>query len=155
MSSPALGSPINGHVMEDDENNSHIPPQRSRSHSDASNRSVTPSHRPSPMRSVRGASDGANNISDDDRMSESQQSSADDASHDADFEIRNDAPSPQDHDDEETRGRASSSDSNQTSKRKASFDEEEYMRANPELYGLRRSVWHPRPVKIFHLFHWR
>lgn len=142
MSSPALGSPINGHVIADDTNDSHTLAQRPRSHSDASNGSVTPSHRPSPMRSVRGASDGADNISDAGRMSESEQSSADDASHDADFEMHQDPPSPQDHDDE-PRPRASSSDSNQASKRKASFEEEEYIRANPELYGLRRSVWLP------------
>ncbi len=154
MSSPALGSPINGHVTEEDVNDSHTLAQRPRSNSDVSNRSVTPSHRLSPTASARDASDGANNVFDDDRMSEGEESSADDASHDADFEMRNDAPSPPDHE-AEPRGRASSSDSNQTSKRKASLDEEEYIRANPELYGLRRSVWNPRHVKIFHHVHWR
>lgn len=154
MSSPALGSPINGHVTEDDENDSHNPTQRFRSNSDASNRSLTPSQQPSPVESFRGVSHGANKISDDDRMSESADSSADDASHDADYEVHNEPPSPKDHD-AEPRGRASSSDSNQASKRKASVDEEEYIRANPELYGLRRSVCYPCHVKIFHLPHWR
>lgn len=149
MSSPALGSPINGHMVADDAVNSHILAQRRRSDSDASNRSVTPSHPASPMGSIRGASDGANHTFDGDRMSESEESSADDASHDADFEMQHDAPSPTDHDDE-PRGRASSSDSTQAPKRKASFDEEEYIRANPELYGLRRSVRHFDPVKNFH-----
>lgn len=95
------------------------------------------------MGSNRGVSGVANNISDEDRMSESGESSADDASHDADFEMNNDLPSPHDQNDE-PRGRASSTDSNQGSKRKASRDEEKYIRANPELYGLRRSVRHPR-----------
>lgn len=153
MSSPALGSPVNGHAIADDEIDSHILADRRRADSDASDRSVTPSHQPSPMASVRATDDGANNMSDGDPMSESEQSSADDASHDADFEMQNDLPSPQDHDDE-PRGRESSTDSHQASKRKASFDEEEYIRANPELYGLRRSVSHAQPLKNFHPGHW-
>lgn len=151
MSSPALGSPINGHITADDANTSSIIVDRHRSASPASNGSRPPSRPTSPSNSIREPRDVANHLSDDDRMSESAGSSPGDASHDADFDMEESAPSPRDDHDHDHRlvDRASSSDSISAPKRKAEFDEEEYIRANPELYGLRRSVLQPRAVKIF------
>jgi chromodomain-helicase-DNA-binding protein 1 len=84
-------------------------------------------------------------------MSESDGSSPGDASHDGDFDMEESAPSPPDHEEHEHHQleRASSSDSIANTKRKAEFDEEEYIRANPELYGLRRSVLQSCAAKIF------
>lgn len=61
----------------------------------------------------------------------------DNASEDADFDGQ---PSPQSQPDETMDDRPSSSDSNRAPKRKAAVVEDDFMRANPELYGLRRSV---------------
>lgn len=85
-------------------------------------------------------------------MSESDGSSPGNASHDGDFDMEESAPSPRDHEHAEHHqlDRASSSDSITNTKRKSEFDEEEYIRANPELYGLRRSVLQLSAAKIFH-----
>lgn len=70
----------------------------------------------------------------------------DDASADADFDM---ADSPQSAQNESENDRPSSSNgSRQASKRKGTTgNEDEYMRENPELYGLRRSV---RQVSFLH-----
>ena len=61
------------------------------------------------------------------------------ASDDADFDMEDDLPSPQT--DGAANGAASSSQaSSRAAKRKAGTGEDEYIKANPELYGLRRSV---------------
>ena len=89
-------------------------------------------------------------------MSESQQSSADDASHDADFEIRKDAPSPQEHDDEETRGRASFQRLESNIQAKSVIRRRRVHESQPGALLVYAVVYgHPRPVKNFHLFHWR
>jgi chromodomain-helicase-DNA-binding protein 1 len=82
-------------------------------------------------------------------MSESDASADDNASDDGDFDMQQSSPSQ--HEDQEelealddgipTITRASSSDSSRPAKRKAKIEEDEYIMANPELYGLRRSVW--------------
>lgn len=104
-----------------------------------------PSDRPLSPVATNMTEDVADMHVDDDRMSESANSSDQDASHDADFEMQESAPSDQDdHDDlMPTPTRASSTDSNRTAKRKAPVDEDDFIRANPELYGLRRSVINP------------
>lgn len=70
-------------------------------------------------------------------MSESDNASEDNASDDGDFDMEESIPSQHDDAEEE---RASSIDSNRVPKRKAAVAEDEYIKANPELYGLRRSV---------------
>lgn len=70
-------------------------------------------------------------------MQDSDGSDEDNASDDGDFDMQ---PSPASHHEEAADDRASSSDSNRGSKRKAPVDDEDYIKANPELYGLRRSV---------------
>lgn len=60
------------------------------------------------------------------------------ASEDADFDMEDSpAPSQSDAHHEET---STSNSSRRAPKRKVTADEEDYMRENPELYGLRRSV---------------
>lgn len=84
-------------------------------------------------------------------MSESEASPDDNASDDADFDMQQSSPSHHDdHDDLEvldegipTPTRASSSESSRPAKRKANVEEDEFIKANPELYGLRRSVRRP------------
>lgn len=68
-------------------------------------------------------------------------SSDEDAPNDGDFDDAGDAPSPGSNDDQ-IEAAVSSDDSRTAAKRKAgpSLEEEDYIRENPELYGLRRSV---------------
>jgi chromodomain-helicase-DNA-binding protein 1 len=70
-------------------------------------------------------------------MSESEQSTPDNADEDGDFDMQESLPSQHD---ETAEDHASSTDSNRASKRKAPMGEDDYIKANPELYGLRRSV---------------
>jgi chromodomain-helicase-DNA-binding protein 1 len=72
-------------------------------------------------------------------VDEGSEPSDDDASADADFDMDDSPQSPQsDQDDDEP---SPANGSRQPSKRKAPTSaEEEFMRENPELYGLRRSV---------------
>lgn len=91
--------------------------------------------------------DGANDgmFSDDDAvhdMATSELDEDDDApgEEDADFDMESPPPrqvDAMDHD------RSSSESSSRPGKRKADVDDEEYMKQNPELYGLRRSVQSP------------
>lgn len=87
------------------------------------------------------SSDDANHDShiaqDDTHQSASEQSSDDNASDDGDFDMEESLPSQNE---DAAEDHASSTDSNQTSKRKAPVEEDEFIKANPELYGLRRSV---------------
>ncbi|KAI0177130.1 SNF2 super family protein [Pestalotiopsis sp. NC0098] len=68
---------------------------------------------------------------------ESSASDNDDPADDADFDIE-DSPAPS-HSDGAQDERSASNSSRQSNKRKATNDEEDYIKANPELYGLRRS----------------
>ncbi|PFH58256.1 hypothetical protein XA68_13973 [Ophiocordyceps unilateralis] len=67
-----------------------------------------------------------------------QASSRADASDDADFEMQDSAPSQ--HDDGSGQVHESSIDSSRPPKRKSPVAEEEFIKANPALYGLRRST---------------
>jgi chromodomain-helicase-DNA-binding protein 1 len=69
------------------------------------------------------------------------ESSEDDASDDQDFQDQDSAAAAEESEMEEHDSRSSSLYSRRTGKRKrAAAMEDEYMNANPELYGLRRSV---------------
>lgn len=73
-------------------------------------------------------------------------SSDEDAPNDGDFDDVADAPSPASNEDH-IEAAVSSDDSRTASKRKAGPGlEEEYIRENPELYGLRRSVRYQGPA---------
>lgn len=116
---------------------------------DANDELDGPSERPLSPVATNITDDVANNHIHDDRMSESAHSSDEDASHDPDFEMQESpASEPENHDDNNDEDdlmptRASSTDSNRAGKRKAPAEEDDYIRANPELYGLRRSVITP------------
>lgn len=60
------------------------------------------------------------------------------ASDDADFDMDDDVVNPQS--DGVADARSISGDSQTSNKRKATLEEDDYIKANPELYGLRRSV---------------
>ena len=105
--------------------------------------------RPSP--SPRPAANGSSRqvqLDENDVLSESDASADDNASEDGDFDMQQSSPSRHDdHDDLEiiddtvpSPTRASSSESSRPVKRKANVEEDEFIKANPELYGLRRSV---------------
>lgn len=80
-------------------------------------------------------------------MATSEMDESEDASGEEDADFSEDM-SPAEDMDGVTAHNASSSSSEHSSrsrKRKASFDDDEYIKANPELYGLRRSVCLPSP----------
>ncbi|KAF7547886.1 hypothetical protein G7046_g8864 [Stylonectria norvegica] len=136
MSTPTLGGPSNGRLSPDDgtdsihDNGGHL------SESDDSEAHQSPEHRPSPSPSDD-ANDISNNIANGAHVSESNASSDDNASQDGDFDMEESLPSQNDDPVEEP---ASSSDSDRAPKRKVPVGEDEFMKANPELYGLRRST---------------
>lgn len=87
--------------------------------------------------SISNDQDELNGVDEGNDVEESDVPTPDNASEDADFDVQ---PSPQSQPDEAMEDRPSSSDSNRAPKRKAAVVEDDFMRANPELYGLRRSV---------------
>lgn len=152
MSSPSEGDPSNGNLSPDDSMTFSAAADLQGNESDISEglgAPHSPSEHPSPSRSDAEASndEAANHVDVDHHMSESEESSVADASDDGDFDMQATSPSQRGNDEEDdnededdvTAGRASSSDSARAPKRKAPV-EDEYMKANPELYGLRRSV---------------
>ena len=125
----------NGHVSELDDDRLKPSPQPPRSESELSDLNDLPS---------------AQYDEEDDAPADDD---ADDAIHDED----EDAPGEEDADfDQETPppeaadgiryDRSSSDDSLRPGRRKTDIDDEEYMKQNPELYGLRRSVRVPDPA---------
>ena len=149
MSSPATGGPANGHLSPDDAMDSTLV-TRSRQSDEAlsgAQGDSEPTRFASPLNAPNGSTSHVR-LDDNDAMSESQSSSDDNMSEDADFDMQQSSPSNHDmHSELEvpddlapTPTRASSSDSVRPVKRKAHVEEDEYIKANPELYGLRRSV---------------
>lgn len=136
MSTPPLGGPSNGHLSPGHEMGISLEIETHRSDSDSPEPHNYPSNRSSPSPSDD-ANDISNHIDNDVQMSESDNASQDNASDDGDFDMEESIPSQHEDAEEE---RASSTDSNRVPKRKAAVREDEYMKANPELYGLRRSV---------------
>jgi chromodomain-helicase-DNA-binding protein 1 len=90
----------------------------------------------------------SNHASEDREYSDSDGSSAGNASEDADFDMQASVASQHDADGEPDRD--SSPASSRPSKRKPAIVEEDYMRENPELYGLRRSVRFPKHNEMRH-----
>lgn len=142
MSSPSEDGPTNGH-------RSPSPPIEAQPTGDRrSNDSELSDARNGPPsnRSMSAADSDAEEINGADNapdMAESDPPTPDDASEDADFDMEESRPSP--HDEDAAADRPSSSDSGRGSKRKAGVAEDEFMRADPELYGLRRSVCPKKP----------
>lgn len=136
MSTPTFGDPSNGHLSAGDEISMSFD---TGDHATDSDSHDAPDHTldpPSPT-SSDDANHDSNMIQDDTHMSASEQSSEDNASDDGDFDMEESVLSQNE---DVIEDRASSTDSARTSKRKAPVEEEDYIKANPELYGLRRSV---------------
>lgn len=154
MSSPSEGDPSNGNLSPDDSMTFSVGADQQGNESDISDGLDAPNsplEQPSPSEPEASNDEAMNHADVDHHMSESEESSVADASEDGDFDMQATSPSQHgnddedDHEDEEddaTAGRASSSDSARAPKRKAPV-EDEYIKANPELYGLRRSVCPP------------
>lgn len=139
MSSPLEPGPINGFRSPQGGSPSPIVARGHQSDSDLSdvhdNAAVPVSSSPSPdPNDSTGYINGAPDFAESD-------SSGDDnnASDDADFDMDDDAASIVQSDGAGD-AHSSSNDSQRPSKRKVAAREDEYIKANPELYGLRRSV---------------
>jgi chromodomain-helicase-DNA-binding protein 1 len=142
MSSSVEQSPVNGHFSPDNDVTLPVIQAELQVDSDLSDAdepveasgSISVSHNVNPFANL----DGAGQIS-----SDSDESDNDNASEDADFDMEDSVPSPQS--DVAPEERSSSRESRRAPKRKAAVEEDEYIKANPELYGLRRSVWISKP----------
>ncbi|OAA43288.1 chromo domain-containing protein 1 [Metarhizium rileyi] len=138
MSSPVMMGPVNGHLSPDDAMNSKLDVEVDRSDTDIPDAHDSPLDASSPSASEIHPNETPSHVDEDRAFSDDDESSAGNASEDADFDIQESVASHQD--DNVERDRASSSASSRPSKRKAVVVEEDYMRENPELYGLRRST---------------
>lgn len=139
-SSPEDSSPINGHSEPVANNTSAQVPDPELSESDLSDAPAPALDADSPRSDSLDEADQTVDIGRADDFDDPSSSSQEDAPNDGDFDDAADAPSPASHEDHNEA--ATSDDSRTASKRKAApaLDDDEYMRMNPELYGLRRSV---------------
>jgi chromodomain-helicase-DNA-binding protein 1 len=127
----------NGHSSDIDENHLRPSPQLARSESELSDLNDLPTNTNvslTPQEDVDPSDDDA--IHD---MATSELDEDDDAEGEEDAEFSEQSPAPEAVDGMR-HDRLSSEDSLRPSKRKADVDDDEYMKQNPELYGLRRSV---------------
>lgn len=133
----------NGHVDDSDVDGREPSAQPTRSESELSDVNDVPPAPSAPQ---------DENHSDDDAIHDMATSSMDEdedapGEEDADYEVASPAPEPANgmrHD------RSSSEDDVRSGKRKPEIDDEEYMKQNPELYGLRRSVSASGPASPSH-----
>lgn len=139
MSTPTAGALSDGNLSPDDTMTSAAAAQRYESDDELSDGRASPVDRRSSVDAESLHEEITNDVEEDQNISESEESSPGNASEDADFDMEESQQSQHENDDIVV-DRASSSDSNRASKRKAPGEEDEYIKANPELYGLRRSV---------------
>lgn len=139
MPTPTEGGLANGHLSPEDASVSPASSERGQSEGlplDVQSPHAEPS---SPSTARDPGRDVSNDLHEDHDMSGTDgASSGGDASDDADFEMQDSAVSPRD--DGVVPDRETSVDSPRPSKRKSPVAEEDFIKANPELYGLRRSV---------------
>ncbi|KAH0601001.1 hypothetical protein MHUMG1_02002 [Metarhizium humberi] len=138
MSSPVVMGPVNGHLSPDDAMTSTVDAEVGQSDTDIPDARESPMDRSSPSASEAQPHETPDHIDEDRASSDDDGSSLDNASEDGDFDMQESVASPQDGDAEVNR--ESSPASSRPSKRKTTVAEEDYMRENPELYGLRRST---------------
>lgn len=136
MFTPPLGAHSNGHLSPGDEMNLILDNEARPTDNDSPEAYIPPSNRSSPPPSDD-ANEASNHFDNDQQMSESEAASEDNASEDADFDMEESLPSQND---DALEDHASSTDSTRAPKRKLPAAEDEFIKANPELYGLRRSV---------------
>ena len=140
MSSPAVAGPVNGHLSPGEAVSATVFVETGHSDTDLPDAHESPLHRSSPSASEEplGEPDAFRPADNDRGLSDSDESSRGNASEDADFDMHESVHSPQGGNGELDRD--SSPDSSLPSKRKAPVSEDDFIKANPELYGLRRSV---------------
>jgi chromodomain-helicase-DNA-binding protein 1 len=122
------------HDVGDDNGDAH-------SESDLSEVNDTVTARPLPSTSDdhhQSADEDENMYGEEQGANASSESDNDNPSEDADFDME-ESPAAS-HSDAAQDERSTSNDSRQSTKRKVANEEEDYINANPELYGLRRSV---------------
>ncbi|KHN96343.1 chromo domain-containing protein 1 [Metarhizium album ARSEF 1941] len=137
MSSPVVMGPVNGHMSPDDAITPPVDVEVGQSDTDISNARESPMDRSSPSTSEAQPQETPNHVDQDGASSDDDGSRPDNASDDGDFDMQESVATP--HGDAEV-DRESSPASSRPPKRKAAVAEEDYMRENPELYGLRRST---------------
>ncbi|KAI1840610.1 hypothetical protein JX266_013214 [Neoarthrinium moseri] len=144
-SSPEPGAVNGGSPAADAHDNVDAVPDRTRSESDLSEvRDTVVIARPLPPASAAHRDPSEDNVEMEDQEAiESSESDNDNASEDADFDME-ESPAPSQSDGARDE-RSTSNDSQRATKRKvAVVEEDDFIKANPELYGLRRSS---RPTK--------
>lgn len=138
MSSTLATSSVNGHLSRDDAMASTVIVEVGRSDTDLPDAHDSPMTHSTPSDSELPARETPDLAERDQASLDSDNSSIANASEDADFDMQESVASQQDDDGE--RECETSPDSSRASKRKAAVSEDEFIKANPELYGLRRSV---------------
>jgi chromodomain-helicase-DNA-binding protein 1 len=136
-SPPSDASPVNGHSSPLVDGEHTVVANGTKSDSELSDVQVPDADAPSPESPV---AEEVTFVNPELTVEEPSESSDGDASADADFDMDDSPQSPQSEQDEDDEPSPSNA-SRQPQKRKApNAAEEDYMRENPELYGLRRSV---------------
>uniref|UniRef100_A0A8H7TLF8 Chromo domain-containing protein n=1 Tax=Bionectria ochroleuca TaxID=29856 RepID=A0A8H7TLF8_BIOOC len=147
MSTLIEGGPVNGHLSPEHTIAIQTRNVRDRSESDASDtRPESASengHGASPT-SSDDALDATHIINGDQYSQDSDGQTPDNASDDADFDMQD---SPVSHPEDAVEEHSSSSDSSRALKRRATAREDDFIQANPQLYGLRRSQRPQQPRK--------
>lgn len=137
MSTSVEGRPLNGHLSPEPEYEQDAHTEPAQSDSDLSDAHREPVDEPSPTSSDNDPQTSKYADGEMDMSASDDEPTPDNAFEDGEFDMEESPPSQ--HDDA-VETRSSSSGSQQASKRKVSAAEDQYMRENPELYGLRRSV---------------
>ncbi|RDA90361.1 hypothetical protein CP533_3365, partial [Ophiocordyceps camponoti-saundersi (nom. inval.)] len=138
MSTPTEGGSVNGHSSPEDAMKSSASPERGHSHT------PLPDAHSSPSIAEDRNGETSSHSNEQQAMSPSNEaSSRADASDDADYEMQDGVPN-----DDVGQARESSIDSPRPPKRKSPVVEDEFIKANPTLYGLRRST-RAREVRKF------
>jgi chromodomain-helicase-DNA-binding protein 1 len=141
MSSPADPTPVNGRISPLAARDNDVDRNGHRSDSDLSDVQDAVVAVPSPPSSPD-PNDISNHQPDGLDSPESEHATDGNGSEDADYDLEESIPSAPSDAGEDTR--PSSRNSERPPKRKAAAEEDEFIKANPELYGLRRSVrWQP------------
>lgn len=133
-------SVTNGHLHDTDFHHVEPPTQRARSESELSDLNDIPPPRSEPQEAVPSDDDDA--LHD---MATSEMDEDDDApgEEDADYDVES---PPLEQSGAKEHDRSTSEDSMKPGKRKSDADDDEFMKQNPELYGLRRSVRESDPA---------
>lgn len=142
MSTPTEGGPVNGHLTPRDASISAASSERALSDSPGPDTQSPPAVASSPSVAQDPTGDAFNDLHEHhDVLGSDGGSGHSDASDDVEFEMHDSVISPPD--DGAVPDGASSIGSPRLPKRKTPVAEEDFIQANPELYGLRRSVREP------------